>query len=78
MNVERHGHVVEMPTKARCGGPSVCAVCQREQDYEDGRRFACEVTQQYVRSYKTTMDISPIEGLLTSAFMAGRRSGRTQ
>lgn len=36
-----HGHVRERPdgVKARCGGPAVCSVCQREQAELDGLKL---------------------------------------
>lgn len=72
MNIERHGHVVPMDKKAKCGGPAICKVCQREQDYEDGRKWACMVTRPYRTMYQGSMNIGAVEEHLTAAFMAGR------
>lgn len=64
MNIERHGHVMPMPNKARCGGPAICEVCQREQRYEAGRVYACRIIEK--RAVPRMVD-----EMLTAAFMAG-------
>lgn len=72
MNIDRHGHVVPLPggIKARCGGPSLCKDCQREQAYEDGRKVAHRLTRDW--SYDNAVPMDAALEAITKAYMQGK------
>jgi hypothetical protein len=70
MNIERHGHIKEQSVKARCGGPSMCKVCQLEQAHDEAVSIASELVKPW--AYQFSMGIGSAANLILQGILKSK------